>query len=189
MYERDVEIHGLFTLLAGLGLHEARSATLDLDLAACLLLDEFDVIATATDNLCAQVKAANGLETYRDLLFGPLALETVSNMFAELTRISYSTKLIALKVLGLPTTEATFVYQVRKVFFHHLLDHFYSLVQAFFGGASNTEVQRRVLLQLPCSCQGSILREWLHLACISRYSKGLMIVIGICVPAPVSSLI
>jgi len=147
VYERDVEIHGLVALLAAVWFHETRTATLDLDLAACLLLDEFDVIATATDNLCAQVKAANGLETYRDLLFGPLALEIVSNMFAELTRISYSTKLIALKVLGLPTTEATFVYQVRKVFFHHLLDHFYSLVQAFFGGASNTEVQRRVLLR------------------------------------------
>jgi hypothetical protein len=143
----DVEIHGLVALLAAVWFHETRTATLDLDLAACLLLDEFDVIATATDNLCAQVKAANGLETYRDLLFGPLA----------------STKLIALKVLGLPTTEATFVYQVRKVFFHHLLDHFYSLVQAFFGGASNTEVQRRVssschvLVRVVFSASGYIL--------------------------------
>ena len=142
---RDVKIHGLFTLLAGLGLHEARSVTLDLDLAACLLLDEFDVIATATDNLCAQVKAANGLETYRDLLFGPLALETVSNMFAELTRISYTTKFIALKVLRFTATEATLIYQIRQFLCQHLFDHLDSLVEPFLGCAGNAKIKGRVL--------------------------------------------
>lgn len=60
--------------------------------------------------------------------------------------MTYSTKLVALKVLRLPAAEATFVYKVRKVFLHHLFDHFYSLVQAFLGGAGNAEIQRRVLL-------------------------------------------
>jgi hypothetical protein len=135
-----VKVHRLVALLSAVWLHETRTATFNLDLAACLLLDELDVIATATDNLCAQVKAANRLKTDRDLLFGPLALGTISNIFADMERITYSTKFVALKVLRLPTAEATFVYQVRKVFLHHLLDHFYSLVQAFLGGASDTEI-------------------------------------------------
>lgn len=69
-----MEVHGFVTLLSAVWLHEAGTATFDLDLAACLLLNELDIVATATDNLCAQVKAANRLETYGNLLFRPLAL-------------------------------------------------------------------------------------------------------------------
>jgi hypothetical protein len=147
VYERNVEVHGLVALLSTVWLHEAGTATFDLDLAACLLLDELDVIASATDNLCAQVKAANRLKTYGDLLFGPLALGIVSNMLAGIAWATYSAELVTLEVLGLPAAEATFVYEVRKVFLHHLLDHFHSLFQALLGGASDTEVQGRVLLR------------------------------------------
>jgi hypothetical protein len=83
-----VEIHRLVALLAALGLHETRAAALDLDFAAGLLLDELDVVATATDNLGAQVKAADRLKTYRYLLLGPLALVNVSNDFSLLARRS-----------------------------------------------------------------------------------------------------
>lgn len=69
-----MEIHGFIAFLARVGLHETRATALDLDFAACFLLDELDVVATATDNLCSQVKATDGLKTYGDLLFGPLAL-------------------------------------------------------------------------------------------------------------------
>ena len=69
-----MEVHGLIAFLAGVGLHETRAATLDLHLTACLLLDELDIVATATNNLCSQVKATNGLKAYGNLLFGPLAL-------------------------------------------------------------------------------------------------------------------
>jgi hypothetical protein len=147
VYERNVEVHGLVTLLSAVWLHEARTATFDLDLAACLLLDELDVIASATDNLCAQVKATNRLKTYGDLLFRPLALGIVSNTLAGITWATYSAEFVTLEVLRLPAAEATFVYEVRKVFLHHLLDHFYSLIQALLGGAGDTEVQGRVLLR------------------------------------------
>jgi hypothetical protein len=79
-----VEIHGLIALLAALWLHEARTTALDLDLAAGLLLDVLDIVATATNDLCSQVKAADGLETYGDFFFGPLALVFVSNAFVIL---------------------------------------------------------------------------------------------------------
>jgi hypothetical protein len=145
IYERDMKVHGLVALLSAVWLHEAGTATFDLDFATCLLLDELDVVATATDDLCAQVKAADRLKTYGNLLFGPLALGTVSNMLVDPDRRTYSTEFVALEVFRLPTTEATFVYEVRKVFLHHFFNHFHSLVQAFFGGAGNTEIQRRVL--------------------------------------------
>jgi hypothetical protein len=75
-----MEIHRLIALLAALWLHETRTAALDLDLAAGLLLDVLDIVATATDDLCSQVKAANGLKTYGDFFLGPLALLFVSNV-------------------------------------------------------------------------------------------------------------
>lgn len=70
-----MQVHGLIALLARLRLHEARAATLDLDLAACLLLDVLDIVTTTANNLCTQVEAANRLETDRDLLFRPFALD------------------------------------------------------------------------------------------------------------------
>jgi hypothetical protein len=70
----NVEIHGLVALLAGLGLHETRATALDLYLAAGLLLDILDVVATAADDLCSQVKAADWFKTYGDFLFWPFAL-------------------------------------------------------------------------------------------------------------------
>lgn len=106
---RNVEVHGLIALLAGVGLHETRTATLDLHLAACLLLDKLDIVATATDNLCSQIKATNRLQTYGDLLFGPLALFLVSDIFALVDRQTYPTILVTFKVLGLATAETTFV--------------------------------------------------------------------------------
>ena len=75
MYERDVEIHGLVALLAAVWFHETRTATLDLDLAAGFLLNVFDVVTSATDNLCSQIEAADRFETYGKLLFRPFALE------------------------------------------------------------------------------------------------------------------
>jgi len=66
-------------------------------------------------------------------------------------RATYSAKFVALEVLRLSTAETTFVYKVRKVLLHHLFDHLDSLVQAFFGGASDAEVQRRVLFPLALS--------------------------------------
>lgn len=88
--------------------------------------------------------------------------------------MTHSAKFVALKILWLAATEAALIYEVREILLHHLFNHLAGLVQAFFGGASDAEVKRRVLddrvswiienglmvylQQLwPCSCQGSIL--------------------------------
>jgi hypothetical protein len=81
---RDVEVHWLLALLAGLRLHKARTATLDLDFAAGFLLDVLDVVASTANYLCTQVEAADGLKTYRELLFGPFTLSDVSEEFCRL---------------------------------------------------------------------------------------------------------
>jgi hypothetical protein len=139
-----MEVHWLVALLAALWLHEARAAALDLDFALGFLLDELDIVATATDDLGSQVKAADRLQTYWDLLLGPLALLIVSNNQSCLEE-TYPTILIALELLRLATTEPAFIYEVREIFLHHLFDHLYSLVQAFLGGTSDPEIQRRAL--------------------------------------------
>jgi hypothetical protein len=81
---RNVEVHWLLALLAGLRLHKTGTATLDLDFAAGFLLDVLDVVATTTNYLCTQVEAADGLKTYRELLFGPFTLSVVSEEFCRL---------------------------------------------------------------------------------------------------------
>jgi hypothetical protein len=59
--------------------------------------------------------------------------------------VTYPAKLITLELLRLATAEPAFIYQVREVFFHHLFDHLYSLVQTFLGGAGDAEIQWRAL--------------------------------------------
>jgi hypothetical protein len=71
---RDVKIHGLITFLARLWLHETRSTALDLDLAAGLLLDVLDVVATTTYDLRTKIEATDRFETNGELLLGPLPL-------------------------------------------------------------------------------------------------------------------
>ena len=48
---------------------------------------------------------------------------------------TYSTKLVALKVLGFAATEATFIYQVRKILLHHFFNHLGGLVKPVLGRA------------------------------------------------------
>jgi hypothetical protein len=63
----------------------------------------------------------------------------------SLQEATYPTVLVALELLRFATAEPAFIYEVRKIFFHHLFDHLYSLVQAFLGGAGDPEIQRRAL--------------------------------------------
>ena len=100
---RDVKVHGLFTLLAGLGLHKPRSATLDLNLAASFLLNVFDVVTSATNNLCSQVEATDRVQAYGKLLFRPFALELeLAKCFSHTLQVrnTYTTKFIALEAGG-----------------------------------------------------------------------------------------
>ena len=140
-----MEVHGLIALLAAVWLHEARAATLDLNLAACLLLDVLDIVATATNNLSSQIKSVDRFKVYRYFFLWPLALLLVSNVPARQREVAYPTKFVPLKVLWLATAETAFVYKVREILLHHLFNHLDSLVQAFLGGASDAQVEGRVL--------------------------------------------
>jgi hypothetical protein len=145
---RDVKIHGLFTLLTGLGLHKPRSAALDLNLAASFLLNVFDVVTSATDNLCSQVEATDRFQAYGKLLFGPFALELgLAKCFSRALQVrnTYTTKFIAFKVLRFTATEATLIYQIGQLLCQHLFDHLDSLVESFLRSASNAEIKGRVL--------------------------------------------
>ena len=72
---RDVQIHLLITFLTSSMLHETRSTTLDLNTASRFLLNMFDVCASMTHNLGAEVEARKWLQVYWDTLFWPFALE------------------------------------------------------------------------------------------------------------------
>lgn len=69
--------HILIALAARRGFHITRPATLDLDTAAGLLLDVFDVGSAVSHNLGTEVEARDGFEADGDLLLGPFALFTV----------------------------------------------------------------------------------------------------------------
>jgi hypothetical protein len=133
---RDVKVHGLITFLARLRLHETRSAALDLDLAAGLLLNILDIVATTTYDLRTKIEATDGFKTNRELLLGPFA----------------TTKLVTFKVFGFATTETALVNQVGQFLCQHLFDHLDSLVESFLGRASNAEIQRRV----SCGCHALV---------------------------------
>lgn len=145
---RDVKVHGLFTLLAGLGLHKPRSATLDLNLAASFLLNVFDVVTSATNNLCSQVEATDRFQAYGKLLFRPFALELeLAKCFSHTLQVrnTYTTKFIALEVLGFTATESALIYQIGQLLCQHLFDHLDSLVESFLRSASHAKIKGRVL--------------------------------------------
>lgn len=115
MILRNVKIHRLVTLLAGQRFHETGSTALDLNLAAGFLLNVLDVVTSTANNLCSQVEAADRLQTNRELLFRPFALEChVSPEALQMMRFqcTYATELITLKVFRLTATETTLVNQV-----------------------------------------------------------------------------
>jgi hypothetical protein len=60
-------------------------------------------------------------------------------------QVSYSTIFVTLKGFGLATTESTLVNQVWQVLLHHVLNLLDGSVEALFGGASDAQIQRRVL--------------------------------------------
>lgn len=69
-----MQIHGLVTFFAGADFRETRTTTLNLDLAAGLLLDMFHVSTALTDNLCSQVESRNRFKVNWNALLGPFAL-------------------------------------------------------------------------------------------------------------------
>ena len=68
---------GLFALFRSV-FSVARTAALDLDAAAGLLLDVFDILPTVAHNRSPEVEARDWLQVNKDLLFGPFTLLNVS---------------------------------------------------------------------------------------------------------------
>lgn len=73
-YLRHVQIHRLIAFSAGIVLNEARTAALDLNLAAGSLLDMLHISTALSDYLGTKVESRNRFEVNRNTLFGPFAL-------------------------------------------------------------------------------------------------------------------
>jgi len=68
-----VEVQRVIALLSAM-FPEAGTTALDLNTAAGLLLNMFDILAAVAYNRCAQVETGDRLQTNGYPLFGPLAL-------------------------------------------------------------------------------------------------------------------
>jgi len=66
--------HILIALASGRSLHVARPTALDLDAAACLMLNMLDVSTAMAHNLGAKVETWHRLEADGNLLLGPFTL-------------------------------------------------------------------------------------------------------------------
>jgi hypothetical protein len=66
--------HVLIALASGGKLQKPRTAALDLDTAACLLLDVLDIGTAVANHLSTEVEPRQGLEDDGDFLFRPFAL-------------------------------------------------------------------------------------------------------------------
>jgi hypothetical protein len=137
-----VQEHGLVVLLVGVRVLELGAAALDLHAASRFVLDVLDVGAARTDDLGAQVEARDRLEVDGDLLLGPLALLRLAGSEGAST---YPSKFVALKLVRIAAAEAPLVDEVGEVLLHHLLDLGNGLLEAFFAGARDVQVQRRGL--------------------------------------------
>lgn len=141
--------HGFVTFPASARFDESRTAALDLNTAASLLLDVLHVGAALADNLSTQVESRNRLEVDRNPLIRPFALYKVSTVTFPsqiCSRKSYATKLIALYLLlRLPPTEPSLVDQVGEFLLHQIVDDLYSLLKTFLVGAGHMKVERWVL--------------------------------------------
>ncbi len=69
-----MQIHWLFTLLAGTVFHETRTSSLDLDAASSLLLDMLDVRTTVAHNLSPQIEPWDRIKIDWNPFLGPFTL-------------------------------------------------------------------------------------------------------------------
>lgn len=146
MHSRYVEIHRFIALSVCAVLHKARVAAFDLDTAASLLLNMLDVSATMTYHLCPKVEARDWLKVNGNALFGPFALQLVSLSRNSWIR-AYSSKLISLNLVWLPTPETSFIDKVRQLLLHKLINLLHCLFKTVFRGASDVKIERRILLR------------------------------------------
>lgn len=70
-----MQIHGFVAFSVGRHLSEARPASFDLDFAAGLLLDVFDVRSALANNLGSKIETLDWLQVDGDTLLGPFPLK------------------------------------------------------------------------------------------------------------------
>lgn len=70
-----MQIHGLVALSPSALFHETGIAALDLNAAACLLLDMLDVCTSMADDLGSEVEAWDRFKIDGNTLFGPFTLQ------------------------------------------------------------------------------------------------------------------
>ena len=111
-----MQIHRLIAFSSSAMFNEARSAALDLDLAASLLLDMLNISTTLPDYLSTKVKSGNWFEVDRKPFFGPFALWQCQLFFLpkeSCVFISYTAIFITLHWLRwFSSTESPFIDQI-----------------------------------------------------------------------------
>jgi len=105
----DVQVHRLVRLLPRAVLHEAASASLDLDSTTRFLLNVLDISAALSDHLCPEVEAWNILHVDRDSFLGPFPLSMVSRAGRPQLALTYPAKFIALKLFGFSASKSSLV--------------------------------------------------------------------------------
>lgn len=69
-----MQVHGLIALSVGGHLSEAGSTSFDLDFAASLLLNMFDICSALANNLGSKIETLDWLQVDGDTLLGPFPL-------------------------------------------------------------------------------------------------------------------
>ena len=127
---RNMQIHLLITLAAGVVLHEATSTTLDLHSTSRLLLDVLHVAASVANHLGAKIEAGNGFEIDWYALLWPFpAAKCIAFGFGSV----------------FAAAESAFVDEVGELLLHELIDLLHGFLEAILGGAGDVEIKWRVL--------------------------------------------
>lgn len=138
--------HWVVAFSARTGFNESRTAALDLNAAAGLLLNVFHVRTALPDNLRAQIKPRDWLEINRNAFLGPFALYNVSEILSiHRKTASYAAKLVPFYRIALARAEPPFVDQIWELLLHEVVDESNGLLKAVLAGARHMQIQRRVL--------------------------------------------
>jgi hypothetical protein len=110
-----MQVHGLVTFSVCADFSEARSTSFDLDLAAGLLLNMFDVRATLAYNLGSQVEPWDRLQVNWNALFWPFSLhiqyQPCPSSISRSSNGTYTTKFVPFH-FRLPATEPALVHEI-----------------------------------------------------------------------------
>lgn len=92
------------------------------------------------DYLCSQIETLNWFEIDWYPLFGPFALLGISISLASEVKCPNPSKLVPLNLIWLSASEASLVYQIRKLLLHKFLDFLNGFLEPIFRDAGDMQV-------------------------------------------------